>query len=248
VEFGEWLRIQLRQRGETMTAFANLVGVTDATVSRWISGQRRPDVASTQKIARVLHLPTDLVMEMAGHDLADASDLDALQRQLTRLIAEKDALEQQGRHAEQRLAEVTRRIDQVRLQEAELRWSEQAEHGPMQMQSQRSLPSEEIHGSPDDASASPRDMTDARALTPDRHRRWSSLRMLEGFLPEPQGLGAAFLTEFRDQWSEREQDAFALGMHLGLQVSEAQARLEHSREARENDGENSLEEERNQSR
>jgi transcriptional regulator with XRE-family HTH domain len=248
VEFGEWLRIQLRQRGETMTAFGNLVGVTDATVSRWISGQRRPDVASTQKIARVLHLPTDLVMEMAGHDLADGSDLDALQRQLTRLIAEKDALEQQGRHAEQRLAEVTRRIDQIRRQEAELRWLEESEHGPMQMRSQRSIPSEETYGSPAGESASPRDMTDARKSVPDQSRRWSSLHLLEALLPEPAQLGMAFLSEFRDQWSARERDAFALGLHLGLQVAEAQARLEHSREARENDGENSLEDERNQSR
>lgn len=65
-EFGEWLSTQLKERGWNQAELARRASVTDATLSRIISGTRQlgPDVATS--IARALQIPPDFVFREAG--------------------------------------------------------------------------------------------------------------------------------------------------------------------------------------
>ena len=63
--FGDWLRRELKARGLTMTECARLVGVSQAAVSNWVRGQRRPDAESIGKLAEVLGLPISVVLNAA---------------------------------------------------------------------------------------------------------------------------------------------------------------------------------------
>jgi len=71
--FGDWLRVELAERGWTQTAFASRLpaarGVESkqSHVSKWLRNERRPSPHSCALIAKALELPLHDVLVMAGH-------------------------------------------------------------------------------------------------------------------------------------------------------------------------------------
>src|SRR5687767_5881670 len=86
--FGDWLRSELARRGMTMTALANEMGVSQAAVSRWVAGLRSPDVESSERMALVLGVPPEVVVEKAGHRRFHADRLAVLRGELAGIEAE----------------------------------------------------------------------------------------------------------------------------------------------------------------
>lgn len=64
--FGPWLLARLKDAGLTQGEFAERVGVSPTTVSRWVNG-RVPDGSFIDQIADVLVLDYDLVSMQAGY-------------------------------------------------------------------------------------------------------------------------------------------------------------------------------------
>lgn len=65
--FAAWLEGELRSRGLTQTKFAAYIGRPSQTVNAWINDGRQPRTEHVPDIARVLHLPLDEVLRLAGH-------------------------------------------------------------------------------------------------------------------------------------------------------------------------------------
>lgn len=91
--FGEWLGRELEQRRMTQVELASRVGVSPAAVSRWVSGQRVPDILLTERIAAALGIDDDIVLARAGH----------------------------VRFEEQRILELRQEIDELRARQRKLR-------------------------------------------------------------------------------------------------------------------------------
>jgi transcriptional regulator with XRE-family HTH domain len=111
VTIGEWIKDQLEQRGLSMRAFANQVGVSQPTVSKWIAGKIRPDAASAAKIAVALQVPLHEVYEHAGLDDPLLAQARALRRELNDFVAERDDLEQALLTTQRRRDELSRLIE-----------------------------------------------------------------------------------------------------------------------------------------
>lgn len=61
------MRSELRRREWSAADLARRLGTPAATVSRWLSAQRRPSPASCDRIADVFGADVDLVLTLAGH-------------------------------------------------------------------------------------------------------------------------------------------------------------------------------------
>lgn len=66
-EFGRWLQHQLDRREWKPADFARKARVSSGLVSNWLSGARRPNPASVDKIADALVIDVDEVLTRAGH-------------------------------------------------------------------------------------------------------------------------------------------------------------------------------------
>ncbi len=67
VAFAAWLDAHLRRREITVTSFANKIGMRQGTVSRWLTGTRRPSPEAWDRIAEVLFVDVDEAPALAGH-------------------------------------------------------------------------------------------------------------------------------------------------------------------------------------
>jgi transcriptional regulator with XRE-family HTH domain len=65
-DFGTWLAQELNDREWSMSKLARLCGVTHATISRIISGERNPSNELLLAIAQALLLSPEFVMHKAG--------------------------------------------------------------------------------------------------------------------------------------------------------------------------------------
>lgn len=74
-DFGRWLAAAIRERGINQAVFAERVGASETTVSRWIN-RRVPDGAFIGPIAQVLMLDYDYVAGLAGYRPQGAPALD----------------------------------------------------------------------------------------------------------------------------------------------------------------------------
>ena len=84
--FGAWLEGQLRRRDLNQTEFANAVGVSTSTVSRWL-GDRQPDASYADRIADALQLDVSDVMAKMGYLPASSDDGDSPElRQIIALL------------------------------------------------------------------------------------------------------------------------------------------------------------------
>jgi transcriptional regulator with XRE-family HTH domain len=66
-EFASWLRAQLWRRRWNDAELTRRLGLASGTVSRWMSGERRPSSRSCYLIADLLGADIDLVLTLAGH-------------------------------------------------------------------------------------------------------------------------------------------------------------------------------------
>jgi transcriptional regulator with XRE-family HTH domain len=65
--FRAWLNAQLVRREWTMADLARHLETPNATVARWMSGDRRPSPESCDKLADALRVDVDRVLVLAGH-------------------------------------------------------------------------------------------------------------------------------------------------------------------------------------
>lgn len=66
-DFGSWLRSQITSRKMTQKEFADAIGVSPTSVSRWIKHGDRPKAEHIDPISDVLVLDYDLVATRAGY-------------------------------------------------------------------------------------------------------------------------------------------------------------------------------------
>ena len=62
-----FLQDLMRRRGRLPSHLASDLGLSHATVSRWLSGQDRPCPRSCQKLAAFAGVPLERVLSLAGH-------------------------------------------------------------------------------------------------------------------------------------------------------------------------------------
>jgi transcriptional regulator with XRE-family HTH domain len=83
--FGEWLEDKLRELRITQTAFANLVDVSQSTVSAWVNDVSPPRRRVLPRIAEVLGVDDDDVRRRAGYD--EPPDDEMVERRRERMIS-----------------------------------------------------------------------------------------------------------------------------------------------------------------
>lgn len=74
--FGWWLNHQLSLRGWNQSDFARRAGISPGIVSNWVTGGRRPSLASAQMIADTLGVDVDVVLTRLGLDPVSARPAD----------------------------------------------------------------------------------------------------------------------------------------------------------------------------
>jgi SOS-response transcriptional repressor LexA len=65
--FKDWLLSEITKRDWGVTRLALETGVKPASASRWVSGKETPSAANCDKIAKVLRIDKDFVLQLAGH-------------------------------------------------------------------------------------------------------------------------------------------------------------------------------------
>lgn len=114
--FGDWLRAQLANHGLTMTELAERMGVSQASVSRWISNQRHPEHDSLERLAVILDVPVDVVLERAGRRRFPDERIAAL-------LEEQASIEVEARKLQDRIVAIAVRSREIA---AEIQRIEQA--------------------------------------------------------------------------------------------------------------------------
>lgn len=67
-EFGERLLSQLQKRGMTQKELAERINITEATLSRYVSGDREPKADVLTNIATALHTTSDYLLGIEKED------------------------------------------------------------------------------------------------------------------------------------------------------------------------------------
>lgn len=67
MQFGNWLRQRLDQRGWTASRLADEIGVPRGTVGRWLKGERRIQDDLAKRVARALGVDERLALHHAGY-------------------------------------------------------------------------------------------------------------------------------------------------------------------------------------
>jgi len=65
-DFGDWLQLELDNRGWNQAELARRSGNTTAQISRVMTGEQHPGPTVARKIARALHVPAEEVFRRAG--------------------------------------------------------------------------------------------------------------------------------------------------------------------------------------
>jgi transcriptional regulator with XRE-family HTH domain len=209
MEFANWLRGQLDFRQWSMTSFARRLGVHHGTVSRWLSGERRPDTHSTIEIARVLGVAPSLVLEKAGYE-SDVRDefVDQTRREIERLSADLEELCHQRVQGDRERRRKREKIQELRDQ---LREEQQEPTGWYS-----DATSEHIRANPIPASVPWFSVHDSTM------RMWvtHTLEKIDAAFGLENQVAEEFLREFREDWSTENVDAFAAGLRLGMRVGQ----------------------------
>lgn len=57
------LKIMLKEKGISYTQFAEMIGVSNSCVSKWIHGQREPTLSNINKVLEILDSTFEEMME-----------------------------------------------------------------------------------------------------------------------------------------------------------------------------------------
>ncbi len=79
-ELGDRIAVALAERNETQKALAARIGLTEAVVSRYISGEREPKPEILANIATALHTTSDYLLGIEQ----DGFDFPQIQRMIAR--------------------------------------------------------------------------------------------------------------------------------------------------------------------
>lgn len=66
VDFGQWLRRAIADAGTNQSALSRRIGVSTASINRWVNNERIPQASNFEPLARGLGLTKDEVMAAAG--------------------------------------------------------------------------------------------------------------------------------------------------------------------------------------
>jgi len=72
----------MRARGLTQAQVAEILGVSDAAVSRWCTGDNAPDLATLARLSGITRTPTDDLLGLPGPDGIAAKQLRAIKVEL----------------------------------------------------------------------------------------------------------------------------------------------------------------------
>lgn len=235
MDFGDWLRAEIKRRGLSISEFARRIGVRHGTVSRWLSATRRPDSESANRIARVLGVPPAVVTGQLGPQRPPTTESETLEQRLARLLAERAALGDEDRRHHQHMDDLDREIDELELTQRRLLtevnddWRLRHNSSPVGVR-QFTRQAEE----PENAfvlSGPPRRSDEQRESHRD-HRTAAEFMMLRHVLQRavwrlpPNDEANAFMLQVSDDWSTDERMTFAIGLRLGLLVGSSMSQLE----------------------
>ena len=236
--FGEWLRSEIERRDLSISEFARRIGVSHGTVSRWLSATRRPDADSAGRIARALGVPPVVVLDMLGQRQSPTTQTEHLEQRLGRLHAERAGLQDETRQRELRRQQLEREIHELEI--AQMRLSESpmkdrdrdagaALAAGMSPQWRESPAVERLESRIDSTSQrmkySP--LSEEPSAQHAARRAYMELTGLLDVLTERLNVGREindFLHRVSHNWSFAEQEAFAIGMQLGLVAGRATLR------------------------
>lgn len=91
-EFGDRLQGLLRDQGVTQKDLANRIGTTEATISRYVSGDREPKADVLANIATALHTTSDYLLGIER----DEFDFPKIKRMIARNASEMTAQERKA--------------------------------------------------------------------------------------------------------------------------------------------------------
>ena len=98
IAFGDWVLHELNNRGWDQAELARRSGISDAHISRIVTGGRNPGADSVQRIARALRLPAEEAFRRAGllpprgATAADLARFNAMVETVSSLTAENQTL------------------------------------------------------------------------------------------------------------------------------------------------------------
>ena len=91
-EFGDRLQGLLRDQGVTQKDLANRIGTTEATISRYVSGDREPKADVLANIATALHTTSDYLLGIER----DEFDFPKIKRMIARNASEMTVQERRA--------------------------------------------------------------------------------------------------------------------------------------------------------
>ncbi len=232
--FHEWLAQELERRHWSVTQFARRVGVGHPTVSRWMSGQRRPDAASAGRIARALGVPPVVVLDLLGEHETPSTETDQLEQRLAQLRTERAGLNDEERQRGTRLQELGREIQELEIAQERLRppmfFKPKFDEEPMTASGlpRRRYESPEVEDLESRIRDISRDIDGERSLPTSARdvalSGYRELRRLLNVLTDRLVVGNELngaLSRMSDEWSSEEKQAFAIGVRVGLEVGRA---------------------------
>lgn len=72
--FATWLDAEMHARGFDQRSLALAVGVAESSIHNWLKQDVLPNVHQLVMISRALSIPTDTVLEQAGHIIIRSTD------------------------------------------------------------------------------------------------------------------------------------------------------------------------------
>ena len=92
IKIGEFIAQKRKEQGLTQMQFAELVGVSNKTVSKWETGSRMPDVAIIQEVCDVLKISVNELL--AGEEFAEKEFIQKTEDNIIGLVQELDEIKE----------------------------------------------------------------------------------------------------------------------------------------------------------
>ena len=87
------IRVVLADRNITNRALADMMGVSEMTVSRWVTNKFQPSMSQFVEISKILNVDIKVLIEVAPHEISGTAEEDALYNMMYPSPSEKKELE-----------------------------------------------------------------------------------------------------------------------------------------------------------